>query len=145
MGQLSPFYGILAKIWLYLCYIAVTIGVMKSVSVLALFTSLIAQATLFGSDCEVTCCKAPSVVNYAQPDIPQDLLKPGETVEITLLAAIDENGKLIGTKSISATHPNIEDAVITAVKNWTFEASVEKGEPQRSTINIPFKFTVAAK
>ncbi len=118
---------------------------MKSVSLLALIISLFAQATLIGSDCEVTCCKAPSVVNYAQPEIPQDLLKPGETVEITLRAAIDENGKLIGTKTISETHPNIEAAVVKAVKNWTFDPSLEKGEAQRATINIPFKFTVAAK
>lgn len=118
---------------------------MKSVSLFTLFISLVFQVALMGSECEVTCCKAPSVVNFAQPDIPKDLLKPGETAEITLRAAIDEQGNLIGTKTIATTHPNIEAAVVEAVKSWTFDASLEKGEAQRATINIPFKFTVAAK
>ena len=118
---------------------------MKSVSIFALLITFVFHAALTGSECEVTCCKAPSVVNFAQPDIPKDLLNPGETAEITLRAAIDEQGKLIGTKTIATTHPNIEATVIEAVKSWTFDASLEKGEAQRATINIPFKFTVATK
>ena len=118
---------------------------MKSVSIFTLMISLFAPVVLLGSECEVTCCKAPSVVDFAQPVIPNNLLKPGETAEITLRAAIGKDGKLIGTKTVSSTHPKIEDVVVSAVKNWTFDASLEKGEAQRATINIPFKFTVAAK
>ena len=35
--------------------------------------------------------------------------------------------------------------VVAAVKDWKFNASLEKGESQRATIDIPFQFTVAAK
>ena len=118
---------------------------MKLGSVLALVASLVIQGSLLGSDCDVTCCKAPSVVEYAQPELPKDFVKAGETAEIVLRVAIDDKGKLIGTKTISNTHPNIEETVVAAVKEWTFSASLEKGEPQRATVNIPFKFTVASK
>jgi len=118
---------------------------MKFVIKFAVLLALLSPIRLLAEDCEVSCCKAPTVVNYSQPEIPADLLKPGETAEIVLRCAIDDKGQLIGTKTISSSHKHLEGLVVAAVQQWTFAASLEKGEPQRATVNIPFKFTVAAK
>ncbi|MDA0349408.1 MAG: TonB family protein [Verrucomicrobia bacterium] len=118
---------------------------MNSVIKLAVVITLLSPVGLFAEDCEVSCCKAPTVVNYSKPEIPADMLKSGETAEIVLRCAIDEKGQLIGVKTLSTSHDKLEAVVLAAVQHWTFDASLEKGEPQRATVNIPFKFTVASK
>ena len=119
---------------------------MKKTILSLLVTCLISPFGLLAEgDCETTCCKAPEVVKYTQPELPQELLKPGETAQIVLRCAIGAKGELIGAKAVSSSHEALEEVVVAAVKNWKFDASLEKGEAQRATIDIPFQFTVAAK
>jgi TonB family protein len=123
---------------------------MKNTILITLASFLFAGLTVFGeSECGVfansECCKAPSVVKFSQPQLPSDLLKPGETAEIIIRCAIDEDGKLVGTKTISSSHQVLESIVVKAMANWEFDAALEKGEKQRATINVPFRFNVAAR
>ena len=118
---------------------------MKNLTTLFMAISFFAPVCLLGENCDVACCKSPTVVKYQQPEVPADLLKPGESAEIVIRCAIDRQGKLIGTKTVTSSHEQLEASVVTAIQNWTFDASLEKGEPRRATINIPFKVTLAAK
>ncbi len=123
---------------------------MKITILITLASFLFSGLTVFGeSDCGVatnsSCCKAPSVVKFSQPQLPKDLLKAGETAEIVIRCAIDENGKLIGTKTVSSSHRDLESVVVAAIANWEFESALEKGEKLRATVDVPFRFTVAAR
>lgn len=107
------------------------------------------QSGLAASECGDAkvdaCCKAPEVVKYSQPELPAKMLKPGESAEIVVRVAINEKGELVGTKTVSSSNKDIEAIVIAAIQEWEFEPSLLNGEARRATINIPFKFTVAAK
>ncbi|MCB1121550.1 MAG: energy transducer TonB [Verrucomicrobiae bacterium] len=91
------------------------------------------------------CCKGPTIVKYSDPQLPDNFLTKGETAEIVVRCAIDENGKLIGAKTIKTSRQDLEKIVMAAIEKWEFDPSLHMGEPQRATINIPFKFTVASK
>lgn len=117
---------------------------------ITLASFLLSGLTVLGeSECgeaaNLSCCKAPTVVKFSQPHLPKDLLKPGETAEIVIRCAIDENGKLVGTKTVSSSHEDLESVVVAAMADWKFESALEKGEKLRSTVNIPFRFTIAAR
>ena len=119
---------------------------MKKTILSILVTCLLSPFTVFAEeDCETACCAAPQVVKYNKPELPTDLLKPGESAQIILRCAISAEGELIGIKTVSSSHEALEKVVIAAVNDWKFEPSLEMGEAQRATIDIPFQFTVAAK
>ena len=113
-----------------------------------IFSILMSPVLMFANEScgdEKTCCSAPKVVKYVQPELPADLLKPGDSARIVVRCAIDETGKLVGARTVSASRKDVEAIVLDALKSWEFEAAKHEGEAQRSTINIPFSFTVAAK
>jgi TonB family protein len=77
--------------------------------------------------------------------LPENFLNKGETAEIVVRCAIDEKGELVSAKSLKSTREDLEKIVIDAIQKWEFEASTHMGKPQRATLSIPFKFTLASK
>ena len=86
---------------------------------------------------------APVTAKAEEPVLPRSLLKPGESAEIVICAAIDENGKLVNTRTVSATHKELEKVVIKSLKKWEFRPAMLDGKPIKSRVDIPFKFVVA--
>ena len=100
------------------------------------------NGSIFKND---SCCIAPVVKKYIQPKIPSDVVEPGQTGEITVKCLIDDQGNLVGAKTVQSSHDKLEDAVMSALENWEFDAAVHMGEHRRSTIDVPFRFTVASR
>ena len=86
---------------------------------------------------------APVTAKAEEPVLPRSLLKPGESAEIVICAAIDENGKLVNARTVSATHKELEKVVIKSLKKWEFRPAMLDGKPIKSRVDIPFKFVVA--
>ncbi len=86
---------------------------------------------------------APVTAKAEEPVLPRSLLKPGESAEIVICAAIDENGKLVNTRTVSATHKELEKIVIDSLEKWEFRPAMLDGKPIKSRVDIPFKFVVA--
>ena len=84
------------------------------------------------------------VSKYVEPVIPSEMVKAGESCEIIVRCVIDEEGNLVEAKTISTSNKHLESAVIEAVENWEFEAAKHKGQGRCSTINVPFRFTLAS-
>lgn len=122
---------------------------MRIPTLVFLITSLITFTGAYGAsnsdDSAKSCCKGPTVVKFEEPKIPEDFLTKGETAEIVVRCAINEKGELIGAKTVKSTREDLEKIVMAALEKWEFDPSTHMGEPQRATLNIPFRFTVAAK
>ena len=86
---------------------------------------------------------APLTAKAEEPVLPRSLLKPGESAEIVICAAIDEKGKLVNTRTVSATHKELEKIVIKSLEKWEFRPAMLDGKPIKSRVDIPFKFVVA--
>ncbi len=85
----------------------------------------------------------PVTAKAEEPVLPRSLLKPGESAEIVICAAIDEKGKLVNTRTVSATHKELEKVVIKSLEKWEFRPAMLDGKPIKSRVDIPFKFVVA--
>ena len=86
---------------------------------------------------------SPVPAKVEEPVLPRNLLKPGESAEIVICAAIDEKGKLVNARTVSATHEELEKVVIASLKKWEFRPAMRDGKPVKSRVDIPFKFVVA--
>ncbi len=85
----------------------------------------------------------PITAKTEQPVLPSNLLKPGESAEIVICCAIDEDGDLVNTRTISTTHKELEKVVIESLEKWEFHPAMLNGKPVRSRVDIPFKFVLA--
>ncbi len=85
----------------------------------------------------------PITAKTEQPVLPRNLLKPGESAEIVICCAIDEDGDLVNARTISTTHKELEKVVIESLEKWEFRPAMLNGKPVRSRVDIPFKFVLA--
>lgn len=85
----------------------------------------------------------PVTAKAEEPVLPKNLLKPGESAEIVICAAIDEDGDLVNTRTVSTTHKELEKIVMESLEKWEFRPAMLNGKPIKSRVDIPFKFVVA--
>ena len=62
--------------------------------------------------------------------------------EVSILASIDEHGRLADWLTIRHTDPRFAEAAVTALKKWTFEPARDRGEPVPVTVELKFTFLV---
>ncbi len=85
----------------------------------------------------------PITAKAEEPVLPRNLLKPGESAEIVICAAIDQDGDLVNARTISTTHKELEKIVIESLEKWEFRPAMLNGKPVKSRVDIPFKFVLA--
>jgi len=104
-------------------------------------------STLLGTETKAEagqdCCLAPEVAKYVEPSLPEDVLAAGETGKVVVKCAINEDGELVGIKTLASTHEELTEVVMEALKEWEFKAATLNGEPIRANVDIPFNFSLA--
>jgi len=60
------------------------------------------------------------------------------TVRVNLL--VDETGKVIDIKVMKSAHPILDDAVVKAYQQWTFEPATKQGVPVKVWISVSMSF-----
>jgi len=116
----------------------------KTLLILSIITAISAFSAAQAEESK-DCSIAPEVAKYVEPQLPNDVLTPGETGKVIVKCAISEDGELIGVKTLSSSHEALTEVVMQALEKWEFKAATLNGEPVRATVDIPFSFALAKK
>lgn len=83
---------------------------------------------------------APTVLNGPQPEYPEAAREAGVTGVVVLDALIDADGHVRALEELKSPSPELTEAAIRAVEQWTFSPAQMDGEPVavRYTLSIRF-------
>lgn len=86
--------------------------------------------------------RAPQPLTMVSPAHPKPLAekKLGGDVEIECL--VGEDGRPSELRVLSASHPELGDAAMAALRQWTFKPGLRNGKPAAWRVRIPFNFPV---
>ncbi|PTV98026.1 TonB family protein [Halanaerobium saccharolyticum] len=83
----------------------------------------------------------PGLKNYAQPEYPSNLRKRNIEGEVIISLRIDKAGKAHDLKiSQSSGYDSFDQAALSAVSNWRFEAAEKDGIKVEVIVNLPIRF-----
>ncbi|MEX0331156.1 MAG: energy transducer TonB [Puniceicoccaceae bacterium] len=61
---------------------------------------------------------------------------------VVVEALIDEEGRVFAADIVESVHKELDNAVLAAVTDWTFEPATEDGEPVMKVVRIPVNFNL---
>ncbi|MCC7144441.1 MAG: TonB family protein [Candidatus Eisenbacteria bacterium] len=95
------------------------------------------------SDSMVADYDSPATPLHQEPAIyPESAQEKGLEGQVVVVVTIDENGKVVNAKiQASRADAELERAALNAAEKWTFAPATRYGQPVRSTLSLPFKFT----
>lgn len=83
----------------------------------------------------------PGLKNYTQPEYPSNLRKRNIEGEVIISLRIDKAGKAHDLKiSQSSGYDSFDQAALSAVSNWRFEAAEKDGIKVEVIVNLPIRF-----
>ena len=84
----------------------------------------------------------PAVLKQVQPKYPEEASKKGIQGDVMLKVRVNEKGMPVDvTVSKNETgSPELGEAAVTAVKQWTFKPAMKKGTPVSIWVAIPVRF-----
>ena len=75
---------------------------------------------------------------------PESAQERGLEGQVSVLVTIDEQGKVIAARiDKSRVESELEEAALAAARKWTFTPATRYGQPVRSTMSLPFRFSRA--
>jgi TonB family protein len=96
-----------------------------------------------GAEDFVTVDEMPKLLKQVPPKYPPGARKRGEQGTVFVRAFVKEDGKAskvtVKDKGVS---PELNQAAVTAVRQWVFEPAKAKGKPVAVYIVVPVKFTL---
>jgi len=81
---------------------------------------------------------APWLVTGAPPDFPPDRCRAGTSGTVELMLRVGPDGRVIDTRTVSATHADFERAARSVLKQWRFK-TLSEGQDW-TEIAVPFLF-----
>jgi iron complex outermembrane receptor protein len=89
--------------------------------------------------------KAPVVVGHVDAVYPPSALAGREHADVKLTVTIDTDGHVSKVDvTESSGHPDLDEAAIVAVRQWTFVPAMRNDKPIPSRITVPFHFAPPA-
>jgi len=79
------------------------------------------------------------------PEFPKSFKKSKGKGVVTVSCRILPNGSVLDPKVISATHPELTEPTLDAVRLWYFLPRVRNGRPVEAKVQIPVSFAAAEK
>lgn len=79
------------------------------------------------------------------PEIPRSFKKSKEKGSVTVSFRIMANGSVLDPKVVSATHPELIEPTLDAVRQWYFLPRVRNGRPVEAKVQMPISFAQPAK
>jgi len=83
--------------------------------------------------------KPPKKIKDVRPEYPAQAKRDGIQGVIVLGCLIDEEGKVVETKPVKSI-PELEEAAVEAVRQWTYEPTLLDGVPVRVAMTITVNF-----
>jgi len=81
----------------------------------------------------------PELVHRVKPVYPEIALRAQITAKVILRITVDEGGRPRNLM-VYRGHPLLNEAAITAVKEWRYRPTIQNGKPVRVTILVPVEF-----
>lgn len=81
----------------------------------------------------------PELIHKVRPVYPELALRARITGKVILQVAVDDEG-LVRDIRVFRGHPLLNDAAITAVRQWKYRPTIQNGKPVPVTIMVPVEF-----
>jgi protein TonB len=88
--------------------------------------------------------KRPEPVSQVPPAYPPELRKSKIEGFVTLVFALDEEGRVEDPRVESSSRPEFEKAALEAIRKWRFRPGMREGQAVRSFVRIPMRFRVTS-
>jgi len=85
--------------------------------------------------------KRPEPVSQVSPTYPAELRKAKVGGVVTLVCVLDETGRVEDPRVVNSTRPEFEKPALEAFRKWRFSPGQKDGQPVRTYIRIPVRFT----
>lgn len=86
--------------------------------------------------------QSPKVLHSVAPVPPAEVVAGGIGGQVVVELTIDRRGSVSDVKILQSPDPRLSEAVVTAVKKWTFSPLIEYGAPQEFKARQTFEFRV---
>jgi len=86
----------------------------------------------------------PKRISDVKPVYPEEALKQGIQGVVLVEATIDEKGDVVAAKALPAKNPQplLEEAALTAVRQWKFEPIIKNGKACTVTFTVTINFAL---
>jgi TonB family protein len=86
----------------------------------------------------------PKRISDVKPVYPEEALKQGIQGRVLVEATIDEKGDVVAAKALPGENPQplLEEAALTAVKQWKFEPFIQGGKAVKVTFTVTINFAL---
>ena len=85
----------------------------------------------------------PVAIAQINPQHPKDLLKAKVEGQVVLLFIVDEQGRVEDPRVENSSRPEFEKPALDAVRKWKFKPGTKEGEPVKTYIRQPIRFSIA--
>jgi TonB family protein len=83
-------------------------------------------------------------IKRVQPEYPAVAKAAGAQGPVSVQVVIDEQGNVSSARAVSG-HPLLQDAAVTAARQWVFKPTLSNGKPAKVTGTISFNFVLSGK
>jgi TonB family protein len=86
----------------------------------------------------------PVVVEHVDAVYPPSALGARKHADVVLTVTVDVDGHVSAVKVLTSAAPDLDEAAVVAVRQWTFVPAMRDGKPLPSRIRVPFHFAPPA-
>jgi len=83
----------------------------------------------------------PQLLHMRQPQYPKQAFDAKIEGKVLLDVDIDATGKVVGARIVKSV-PGLDEAALTAVRQWTFRPAMKDGKPVATTVAAPVTFRI---
>ncbi|MEO8585632.1 MAG: energy transducer TonB [Acidobacteriota bacterium] len=83
---------------------------------------------------------APREISRVKPDFPPDAKREGRTGAVIFEVVVDASGAVTSVEIVRHADPDLEQAALTAVKQWRYEPATRNGAPVAVWFSITMRF-----
>lgn len=87
----------------------------------------------------------PSIVEYVQPEYPQDARNAGIEGVVLLHLFVDEQGKVTIAHVVKSVEPSLDEAALEAARRTSFRPALKGDEPVGVWVAYPAEFRLKPK
>ena len=86
--------------------------------------------------------KAITILKKVPPAYPAGAKKEKIQGKVVLEVTIDEQGKVVGVKTVESVHSSLEEAAMVAIKQWEYAPFIMDGKPVAVNTTVTINFAL---
>lgn len=84
----------------------------------------------------------PVPVHRVQPEYPGLMKRLKKSASVKVVFVVDESGKVVDWEIGESTNERFNESALAAIRQWRFKPGIKGGEPVKTRVYIPFKYTL---